>query len=308
MRPSTLATVDLRSGSVDEVLGRVERALGVRLDRESLVRKRRTLGAVSDRGTWVRVERRIAARIGGQGWNGAECAAVLRGVAKPVWHGGVSWSDSSGEVMWRADETELLPAPPVKAGGVLTVDPGLPDEWWLGLNSSLDALSGQETTRVATPDTVMISRRHVAETVGAVFGGDVDASIETWTTAHADFHWANVTGPRFCVFDWEDWGMAPQGLDAASLWSNSLAVPDLAERVRRECARDLSSRDGKVMMLFCLAKIAGPHAHPADPRLGLAREEAARLVAELRRPSDHEDDERGATVSSRSGGGVVSMT
>ncbi|RAY14603.1 hypothetical protein DPM19_12610 [Actinomadura craniellae] len=283
MSVSTLMSIDLRSSPVDEVLGRVERALDTCLDREGLVRKRRTLGAVSDRGTWVRIERRITAKIGAQGWNGAECAAVLRDVAMPVWRAGASWREPSGEVMWRADEMELLPALPVKPAGVLTADPGLPEDWWAGLNSSLDALAVQETTRVATPDTVMISRRHVAETVEAVFGVSVDASIDQWAPAHADFHWANITGPAFCVFDWEDWGMAPRGLDAANLWSNSLAVPALAERVRRERERDLGSRDGKVMMLFCLAKIVGPHAHPDDPRLGPAREDAARLVAELRR-------------------------
>ncbi|WP_075029131.1 hypothetical protein [Streptomyces mirabilis] len=26
---------------------------------------------------------------------------------------------------------------------------------------------------------------------------------------------ANVTAPEFCLFDWEDWGLAPRGLDAA---------------------------------------------------------------------------------------------
>ena len=281
MSVSALMSVDLRSIPVDEVLGRAERLLETCLDREGLVRKRRTLGAVSDRGTWIRIERRAVARIGGQGWNGAECAAVLRDVAMPVWLAGASWREPSGEVMWRVDETELLPAPPVKPGGVLTADPGLPEDWWFGLHSSLDALAVQETTRVATPDTVMVSRRHVAETIASAFGDSVDSSVDQWTIAHADFHWANVTGPEFCVFDWEDWGRAPRGLDAANLWSHSLAVPALAERVRLERERDLGSRDGKVMMLFCLAKLVGPHAHPDDPRSGPAREEAARLVAEL---------------------------
>jgi hypothetical protein len=39
---------------VDQVIARVETALRVRLDRETMLRKRRTVSARSDRGTWVR--------------------------------------------------------------------------------------------------------------------------------------------------------------------------------------------------------------------------------------------------------------
>jgi hypothetical protein len=85
----------------------------------------------------------------------------------------------------------------------------------------------------------------------------------------------------FCVFDWEDWGMAPCGLDAANLWGASLAVPALADRVRSERRDDLESRDGKLMTLFVAAKILGPYADPDDPRLGAARETAERVVKEL---------------------------
>ncbi|MER7131305.1 hypothetical protein [Streptosporangium saharense] len=102
-----------------------------------------------------------------------------------------------------------------------------------------------------------------------------------WRLAHADFNWANMTAPAFCVFDWEDWGMAPRGLDAANLWSVSLAVPALADRVRSERRDDLESRDGKLMTLFVAAKILGPYADPDDLRLGAARETAERVVKEL---------------------------
>lgn len=64
----------------------------------------------------MRIERRPFTRIGSQGWNGAECAALLTGVAQPAWRAAVSWRDEGDAVMWRADETDLLPAPPVKAG------------------------------------------------------------------------------------------------------------------------------------------------------------------------------------------------
>lgn len=183
--------------------------------------------------------------------------------------------------MWRADETDLLPGEPVKPGGVLTEDPCLVAEWWAALNGSLDALAAARTTRVATPDTVMVTQAHVDEVIRSVFPGAPETLVERWVPAHADLNWANVTGPRFCLFDWEDWGMAPQGLDSASLWVQSLGVPALADRVLGERVGDLGSRDGKVVMLFACAKIAGPYAHPEDPRLGPAHVAAERLVAEL---------------------------
>lgn len=266
---------------MEAVLDRVERALQVRLDRDTAVRKRRTVGALTNRHTWVRVERRPYARIGTQGWNGAESAALLDGVVQPVWRSAVSWRDEGDAVMWRADETDLLPGEPVRPGGVLTEDPGLTGEWWAALNSSLDALADARTTRVATPDTVVITQAHVDEVIQAAFPGPLDTVIDRWTPAHADLNWANVTGPQFSLFDWEDWGMAPRGLDSASLWAQSLAVPALAERVRRERSGDLESRDGKVMGLFVCAKIAGRYAHPEDPRLEPARRAAERLVEEL---------------------------
>ncbi|GLV93773.1 hypothetical protein Slala04_52270 [Streptomyces lavendulae subsp. lavendulae] len=84
------ARVDLRRQPVEGVLERVEEALHARLDRQTLVRKRRSLGARTERNTWVRIERRGFERIGPQGWNGTEAAAVLQGVAMPEWYQGVA--------------------------------------------------------------------------------------------------------------------------------------------------------------------------------------------------------------------------
>lgn len=273
---------DLRVEPLDGVLDEVERALRTQLDRGSLVRKRRTLGAPTDRGTWVRVERRCLDKIGSQGWNGTECAALLEGVSKPQWHRGIEWSQPGDPMMWRADETDLLPSAPV-GSSVLAAEPALPDDWWQALNTSLDALVEQHTRRVATPDTVMITQSRVAQAIRRFLPGDVDTTVQRWLPAHADLNWANVTGPEFCLFDWEDWGVAPQGLDAASLWGSSLAVPALAERVRRERTDDLESRDGKLMVLFVCAKILVPDAHPEDPRLEPARHIAAQVAEDLQR-------------------------
>ncbi|WP_046500871.1 hypothetical protein [Streptomyces odonnellii] len=283
--PSSLSATphtDLRVEPVDDVLNQVERSFQTSLDLGALVRKRRSLGARTDRGTWVRIERRRFDKIGGQGWNGTECTALLDGVARPQWHRGSAWREPDDAVMWRADETDLLPGAPI-GSSVLATDPHLPDDWWHALNRSLDALAVQHTRRVATPDTLTITQSGVTEAIQRFLHADTDTALNQWRPTHADLHWANMTGPRFCLFDWEDWGMAPQGLDAASLWGNSLAVPALAERVRHERRHDLESRDGKLMTFFVCAKILTPDPHPEDPRLQPARDMAARVADDLQR-------------------------
>ncbi|MFC1421513.1 hypothetical protein [Streptacidiphilus cavernicola] len=272
--------VDLRVESVEDVLAHVERALHVRFDRTTVVRKRRSIGAHTDRESWVRIERRGLDRIGTQGWNGTECAAALHGIAKPDWRSAVAWRDGAAPAMWRADETSLLPGTPIGTS-VLAAAPHLSEAWWQALNASLDALAAQQTSRVATPDTELITQPVVTEAVQSAFGSGFDTTISTWVPAHADLNWANVSGPEFCLFDWEDWGNAPLGLDSASLWGSSLTVPALADRVRRERRSDLESRDGKLMTLFVSSKFAGTDAHPEDPRVKPARLEAARIVAEF---------------------------
>ncbi|WP_406453458.1 hypothetical protein OG782_21815 [Streptomyces sp. NBC_00876] len=280
MSVSVARTVDLRRESVDDALDRVERSLRVALDRKTLVVKRRSVGAGTDRGTWVRIERRGVDRIGVQGWNGAECAESLTGVNKPAWFASTAWRDTDDNAMWRADETALLPGKPV-GPSVLAKDPNLPEAWWASLNSSLNALAGHRTNRIATPDTETITQNLVTESIGRAFPDSFDTTVREWVPAHADLNWANVTGPEFCLFDWEDWGMAPRGLDAASLWGNSLAVPALADRVHMERRDDFASRDGKLMTLFVCSKILGPYADPEDPRLTPARAMADQAIDEL---------------------------
>ncbi|MGZ0199784.1 hypothetical protein ACNFR7_06180 [Streptomyces sp. RM1] len=277
---STSQAVDLRVQPVDEVLDRVARSLQVRFLPDTVVRKRRSVGARTDRETWVRIERRLLDKITDQGWNGAECAARLDGVAQPAWRGCMVWRDTNEQVMWRADETDLLPAAPV-GNAILSEAPELSDEWWDRLNASLDALAAHQTRRVATPDTETITQTSVTQTIRAVFSSDFDTTVQRWVPAHADLNWANVTAPVFSLFDWEDWGNAPQGLDSASLWASSLAVPSLADRVRQERRQDFDSRDGKLMTLFVCSKILGPYAHPEDPRLEPAQRTAEQVIEEL---------------------------
>jgi hypothetical protein len=273
--------LDLRKNRPAEAVARAERALGVQLNSAAEVVKRRTIGAATDRGTWVRIEVRGLEKLGGQGFNGAETAATVTGVAKPAWLASVAWHDRERGVMWRADETELISAAPIKSGGVLTVDPQLPASWWATLATSLDALTAADTTRVATLHTVPITQARVTTEIQDAFGDRVDTSISEWAPAHADFAWANLTGPECWILDWEDWGLAPRGLDAAMLWSCSLAVSGLAETVHAMRRVDLDSRDGQLMMLFFVAGIVGAGSDYSGPLYEPAREAAETLLALL---------------------------
>ena len=269
---------DLRKHSCDIIIQRVQRQLDTYFDPMTEVRKRRSLGLRTDRDTWMRIEIRDLARLDGQGW-GIEDAAVLDGVAMPTWYQGLSWIDHDLGVMWRADETELVADSSIKPGGILTTEPELSEAWWAVLNSSLDALAKHPTTRVATSAGSRITQERISATIHQVFP-DVDTTITEWTTAHADFAWPNLTAPNCFIFDWEDWGVAPRGYDAATLRGEALAVSALAERVYQERRADLDSRSGQLSQLYYCAKVIAA-GERSGPLLTPATELANQLVTAL---------------------------
>jgi hypothetical protein len=270
---------DLRAHDLPHVLSRVQAAFEVELCAASVIRKRRSIGFRTTKDTWVRIEVRALDRIDGQGWNGVECAEVLDGVSKPAWLQGVAWIDRAEGLAWRADETGLVADPPIKPGGILTATPELSATWWETFNTSLDALAEQATSRWATPGMRPLTQERVTDTIHQVFP-DIDTAIDEWTTAHGDLAWANLTAPNCVILDWEDWGRAPRGYDAAVLWSESFAIPELAERVYKERRDDLDSHTGRLMRLYrCAALIS------VGDRAGIllepAKSHAVQLVSEL---------------------------
>lgn len=267
---------DLRKQDVDREIEKAEKAFGISFDRQTEMRKRRSVGFRTDRDTWVRIEQQPMARYIDRGNNGPERAMLLHGVAKPRWHQGFSWIDPSAERMWRADETDYVVARHVIPWGHLRTYPNVPDQWWADLNSSLDALVKHTTSRIAVRQEV------ITATIGKVFP-DVDTAIDEWVTAHGDFYWQNLTAPEFCILDWEEWGLAPRGFDAASLWHDSFLVPGLSERVYDERRADLDSRSGLVSRLMrCARTIALPITESIG-YLDLATMHAQNIVAQLSR-------------------------
>lgn len=269
--------VDLRTQSQAELVAHVERAVGVRLRPDQAVCKRRSLGLPTERGTWARISvcgSEDAAQRGGL----EGTAALPIAVRHPRWQQGSCWRE--GQLLWRVDETELITDPVVQSGGILTYDPELPQVWFQNLADALDTLTTVPTARVATPHTRPITQQRVTEMLQVVFP-QIDATVEEWTVAHADLSWVNLTAPSCRVLDWEDWGIAPRGWDAATLLINSLAVPTLARQVAEYFAADLTSRTGRVCQLYACAELIAAGEDYAGPLAGPVREHADLLLTRL---------------------------
>lgn len=265
----------------DDVIVEVERRLGVELDRS--VRRTgawlESAGHRSSRDTWVRVDSRARSWIQPQSWVGAEAASVIPDVPKPAWWQTATWTDADRDLVWRAEEMELVTDPVLaETGSMLSTDPGLDDTWWARLRDALAALARFRTLRVSGRQE-LITRR-----ISQVLGGEVDTTIHEWTTAHGDLHWGNLTAPRLVLIDWADWGLAPRGNDAACLWGSALAVPAVADRIHAEFRDDLDSRSGRISRLWVCANILRMAGRRADATAvqPQAREAADDLLKSLR--------------------------
>ncbi|MGW9346222.1 hypothetical protein [Nocardiopsis flavescens] len=187
--------------------------------------------------------------------------------------------DHDRGVVWKAEETTSAIAPAVSSSADITTDPGLPEAWWEALHSALHALSDHPTSRVA------LEQDHLTRRIHEVYGPGVNTYIpdEEWVCAHGDLGYANVTGPEFMLLDWESWGRAPRGWDAACLWSASLAVPEIAEQVRVRFDEALSTRPGRLCRLLLCANVARATKRTGrTPPIGPVMERTAKtLLAEL---------------------------
>ncbi|WP_156893261.1 phosphotransferase [Actinokineospora enzanensis] len=215
----------------------------------------------------------------GQPGDGIEASAHLDGVAKPRWHAAVTWLDE--DTVWRADEVDHVQGTPIRQGASLATASTLSPAWWHTFNQSLDALAAHHTTRTATPDTQLITQDLVTTTIDQVFPGQVDTRLDIldWVPTHADLNWSNLLAPDCAIIDWEDFGLAPRGLDAATLWITSLSVPDLAERIHQERLADLANPSGRLMALFHCAKILSDTTEPHDSLYASVQAVAADLMA-----------------------------
>ena len=171
------------------------------------------------------------------------------------------------------------------AGADIVEDPCLPETWWAALRNGLDSLAAHTTNRVA------LEQGHLSRRVREVYGSDVDTRVpgDAWACAHGDLGYANLTGPELVLLDWESWGMAPIGWDAACLWASSLGVPEVAGRVVEEFAEQLVTRSGLLCRLLLCANVARATLRSKKelPLTGIMARTAETLLSELARSDSH---------------------
>lgn len=219
----------------EPVFGWRERTIGARVD---------TL----DGPLWLRVVSEQQQWAEGEFWTGNADATIVAGVAKPRVLRHWEWTD--GEYRLRAELMTVVAGRRCSTTPELYESLPLPKHWWRDLHTSLDALAGTRTDRTH------LSQADVSHRIRVFFGDRVaDPTVGRWVPAHTDLHWANLMAPDCALVDWEGWGVAPAGFDAATLYLHSLLVPDMARRVAAEFADTLTARDGLLAQLYVTGRM-----------------------------------------------------
>jgi hypothetical protein len=127
---------------------------------------------------------------------------------------------------------------------------------------------------------------YFAAPIHRVFGTGIDTAVTRRMVCHGDLQWANVGWPEPILFDWETWGYAPFGFDAARLLVYSGCQPLVAQEVARAFADVLTTRDGLLSILYACAEATEMirlHQYPSpelQPSIeALARDTLQRLAA-----------------------------
>ncbi|MER6471554.1 hypothetical protein [Streptomyces collinus] len=189
----------------------------------------RTLGAPARTadGTpaWLRLVSAPADKASGKLWDGALDAHHAFGDLDGHRPALLAIHDAVDDgTAYRAELSLRVDRPVLSDDPILQHDLQLPHCWWQELAGTLEKVSAVDTDRVAV-------RQQYMDRAIPQFLGIPAPAVTCWTTAHSDVHWANLTKP-LRLLDWEGWGRAPEGFDAATLYAYTLLQPDTAARVR----------------------------------------------------------------------------
>ncbi|WP_055524510.1 hypothetical protein [Streptomyces graminilatus] len=197
---------------------------------------------------WLRLVSEPVDRAQGKLWDGPKTAQdhLPDSIPRPALHRIYDWQDDGHA--YRAELYEHTALSTVSSSPVLDAELNLPEPWWKELHHALDTLAVVPTDRVA------VREEYIRRAVPEYTGHDVGDSIE-WSTSHGDFHWANLTGPELKIFDWEGWGIAPVGWDAAQLYVYALQAQETAARVRHVLAPILDDPRTRAAELTVCAQI-----------------------------------------------------
>ncbi len=139
--------------------------------------------------------------------------------------------------------------------------PAVDSAWWTGLRTALHGLQqvpAPDGRRSHTPGYIARIPNHLTEVIEA----GVDLTVRTWVTSHGDLHWANLTRDSLVLLDWEGWGTAPAGYDAAVLHAYALAEPETAAEVHACFSDVLDTAGSRLAQLLISAEIV--QAAPRD--------------------------------------------
>ncbi|MGH3855401.1 MAG: aminoglycoside phosphotransferase [Pseudonocardiaceae bacterium] len=212
---------------------------------------------------WLRVACAPIGRVVTTFWDGSIEAesAMPASVPRPKlrrWH---DWNDQCWE--YRAELYDHATVRPAATTPVLTTAPDLPTAWWAAVRVTLNDVASVRTSRLT------IHQSFLDHTMPRLLGTPIDTTApRPWTTAHGDFHFANISAPTLCLFDFEGWGLAPAGYDAATLHSYSLLVPPIADRIRTELVEMLDTPSGRFAELVTITELL--HATTRGDHLALA--------------------------------------
>ncbi|MFF3855739.1 phosphotransferase [Micromonospora sp. NPDC002575] len=183
-------------------------------------------------------------------WNGAIEAqeSLPPSIPRPqLWH----WHDWTDQTWaYRSELYEYVAADTVAMHAVITAPLNMPADWWTSARTALQNITTIDTARVT------VQPGFLAWAMPRYLG--ISASDYTalpWAPAHGDFHFANLCAPALRILDWEGWGLAPAGYDAAMLHSYSLLTPDVANRVQHELAHLLATPAGRYAELTVIAEL-----------------------------------------------------
>ncbi|MEO3826050.1 phosphotransferase [Actinomadura sp. B10D3] len=248
----------------------------------------RTIGApvtTSSGNAWLRVLEAPVGKEGGKLWTGTqEAAATLpMKIPRPRLLASADWVDEG--YAYRAELSTYVTAPVCSPTPDLTQHIALPGAWWSQLKRATSTVA---TTPVPDNRPRVISQGYVHRTIPRYLGeAGIDTNVRRWSLAHGDLHWANLTSPELTILDWEGFGPAPHGFDAAHLYAYTLPVPELAASVRDTFADVLATRDGLLAELTVAAiLLQAANRDPVHARL------APHVRAHAQRLLEHHRDSR----------------
>ncbi|WP_369185348.1 hypothetical protein [Streptomyces sp. Y1] len=199
---------------------------------------------------WLRLVSAPADKVGGKLWEGPQEAERLMppAVPRPHLRERRTWTEDGhgylAELYDKVTASTITTDEPI-----LREAPDLDNAWWDGLSTALAAIATIPSDRVA------VRQEYLDRAMPKYLGIPIDTKVPAWTTAHGDLHWANLTSPALTVLDWEGWGVAPAGYDAALLYSYSLLVPDTAALVRHRLAHVLDTPAGQFAELVVITEL-----------------------------------------------------